>query len=52
VSERVVTLVEDGARLPNARLERTLQELSRFSGAETVVFDRLAHGRPGTRTVS
>jgi uncharacterized protein len=44
--------VEDGAKLPKARLERMLLELARFSGAETVVYDRLAHGRPGTRIVS
>jgi uncharacterized protein len=44
--------VEPGAKLPKARLERTLLELARFSGADTVVYDRLAGVGPGTRTSS
>ena len=43
---------EPGAKLPKARLERTLLELARFSGADTVVYDRLADVGRGTRTSS
>jgi uncharacterized protein len=44
--------VEPGAKLPKARLERTLLELAHFSGADTVVYDRLAGVGRGTRTSS
>jgi uncharacterized protein len=43
---------EDAVRLPKARVERMLRELARFSGADTVVYDRLAGAGPGTRTSS
>jgi uncharacterized protein YcaQ len=44
--------VETGVMVPKARLERTLLDLARFSGAETVVYDRFAGVGPGTRTSS